>query len=443
MMSRAASALRDRAVSARRGTITLATGGLAAVGFGGLAAAYPLSVAVVILVPLVILVPIVAVAYAVLADGIAFPLLLVGSTSTLVNIGVLIVVLVALPAVFLRRAANPAVNRVVLLILALAVPGVIIAIFTLPSAQWLSGIRYLVIPLAVAILGSALSPGQLRLLFKAVACLMVINLLAAGIETALGSDALLKLTNIGYGVSIRNFGTALRAPGTFATNYQLGAFTAVAAVIALVWWGTLKDARRDLPWRIVAVLSALGSLALSTDRTGVILVAVGVVAAVLFSGSVVKPWIKLGTVLLVVALVTCFFLIGLGDTQSFFQRLGVWSQLLAGPPALLGNGIGYSGAASGAAGSAAQIFTDNYYISLWLQFGIFGILISLVFVGILIALYRLGWHGNHAASVAASLLLGTLVAFFFVEMWEYTSAMSLVAVVVGASVAGVRRSRLP
>jgi hypothetical protein len=429
--------------AAVRGNATIVVGALTALGFGAGAAASPLALVAVIVVPIVLLVPIVAAAFAVLADGVAFPLLILGSTSTLINIGVLIAVLAALPAVLARRQANTLVLRVAALVFVLTLPGLLIAFFQLPTAQWLSGIRYIVVPLAVAVLGSTLSDRQLRLVLKGVTCLMVVAAIAAAIENSLGSDELLKLTKVGYGVSIRNIGSALRAPGTFATNYLLGAYASVVAVVALLWWGTLKDAKRDLGWRIVALASALAGLAFSTYRTGVILLAVSVGAAVFLSGPSIKAWVKVLVATIAGALVAGFLVIGLGNSDSFYERLAVWRGLLDSATSVLGNGLGYSGAASGAAGSAAQIFTDNYYISLWLQFGVAGAAIVVIFVGIFVALLVEGRRGNPRAAVAVALWAGTLVAFAFVELWEYTSAMSIIAMIVGASARGYRRSPAP
>ncbi|MCU1558925.1 MAG: hypothetical protein JWN09_2920 [Microbacteriaceae bacterium] len=426
--------------AARRAAVTTAVGGTAAVGFGALAAALPLALPAVIVVPVVVLVPIVAVAFAVLADGVVFPLLLTGTGATILNMGVLGAALLALPAALIRRAVNPVVLRIVVVLALMIVPGIVIALFVFPSSQVLSGIRYFVVPVAVAVLASSLSDRQLRLLLKAVTMLIAASFIAAIIETMLGSDALLKLTGLAYGVSIRNFGAALRAPGTFATNFHLGAYSSVVAVVALLWWGTLRGSNRDVAWRIVALVSSIGCLALSTYRTGVVLLVVSVIAAVFLSGSAVRLWLKLAVAIVGIGVATGFLLIGLGNTDSYFQRLDVWNGLLSGSPSLLGRGIGYAGAASGAAGSAIQIFTDNYYISLWLQFGIPGLVIVGIFVGIFVALFRAGRLGNSRAAVAVSLWTGVLVAFAFVELWEYTSAMCLIALVVGSSAAGYRRS---
>ncbi|MCU1407825.1 MAG: hypothetical protein JWQ43_4128, partial [Glaciihabitans sp.] len=154
-----------------------------------------------------------------------------------------------------------------------------------------------------------------------------------------------------------------------------------------------------------------------------------------------KRWVKISVAVTGIAVGVGFFAVGLGDSKSFFQRLDIWAQLLGNDSALLGHGIGYVGAASGAAGSAIQIFTDNYYISLWLQFGIPAIASIGILIAVLVMLFREGKRGNSRAALAASLWAGLLVAFFLVEFWEYTSSMCLVAVVIGASARGYVRSR--
>lgn len=421
--------------AARRGALVTGAGGVGAVGLGVAAVAFPPVLLGVVAVPLVLLVPLVPVLIGTLSDGIVFPLLLTGRGSSLLNIGVLATTLMGLAAVLLRGTVNPRIARFALAVLALALPGLLVALDTEPVSQVLSGARYLAVPIVMAMIASTLGSAQLRVLLKCVTALMSVSAVAAAIEQSLGSDRLLALTGLAYGVSIRNFGSALRAPGTFATNFHLGAYASVVAVIALLWWGTLEGARRDWPWRVVALGASLACLALSTYRTGVVLLVVSVVAAIFLSGGAVKTWVRLLVAGLGAVVAIGFVAVGLGNTNSFFQRLGVWGDLLAGRPGFLGRGVGYSGAASGAAGSARQIFTDNYYISLWLQLGLPGVLIAVLLIGVAVHLYRAGSAGSPRAAVAVALWCGALVAFFFVELWEYTSAMSLIAVVIGASAA--------
>lgn len=422
--------------AARRGALATGVGGVGAVGLGALAAAFPIAVPALIALPVVLFFPLAAVALAVLADGVAFPLFIAGSAATLVNIGVLGAVLVALPAVLLRGRANTLVVRVTLALLVTSVTGLLIAVLVFPVSQVLSGTRYFVVPLAVAVLATTLDARKIRLLLRAVAVLMTISFAAAIVETALGSDRLLAITGLAYGTSIRNIGEALRAPGTFATNFHLGAYSSVVAVIALLWWGTLEGARKDLVWRGVALVSAIGCLALSTYRTGVVLLVVSVVAAIFLSGDAVKPWVKATVAFLGIGVAIAFIAVGLGNTNSLFQRFEVWAGLFDGPLALLGHGVGYAGAASGAAGAEKYVFTDNYYLSLLLQFGIPGAITIGIFFGVFAALFRQGRRGNRRAALAVCLWAGVLVAFLFVELWEYTSAMCLIALVVAASARG-------
>ncbi|CAN5357183.1 hypothetical protein BH09ACT1_BH09ACT1_08060 [soil metagenome] len=434
--------LQETRAAPRRAALVTTVGGIFAVLFGAVAAAFPVAIAAVIALPAIVFVPVVALAIAVLADGIVFPLLLLGTGPTLLNIGVLAAGILALPAVLIRSSANRTVIRVVTVLAVLTATGIVAGLLTEPPGQVLSGVRYFAVPLMVAVLASTLTDRMLRLVLKGVTILITASAIAAAVETALGSDELLKITGLAYGVSIRNIGAALRAPGTFATNYHLGAYASVVAVIALLWWGRLDGARRDIVWRLVALAAAIACLAFSTYRTGVVLLVVSVLAAAFLSGTAVSRGIKITVAVVGIAVAAGFFAIGLGSTNSFFQRLDVWGALFEGVPAFLGHGIGYAGAASGAAGSAKQIFTDNYYISLWLQFGIPGIVIIGIFFGIFVALFRAGRRGNRRAAIAVSLWTGTLVAFFFVELWEYTSAMCLIALVIGASATGYRTPRL-
>ena len=414
--------------------VVVSTGGVitaSAAGFVG--AASPALIAIAVALPLVVLVPAVAVSFAVLADGVAFPLLIGGTSSTLVNIGVLASVVCAVPAVLLRKKASSAVVRIAAILAAAAVPGAVAAVALLPASQVLSGARYVAVPVLVAILASTLTDRARRTLLILITIEMAVSFFAAIVETAIGSDRLLALTGLDYGVTIRNIGETLRAPGTFATNYHLGSFAGIFAVVSLLWWGSLRGASRDIVWRVVAVISSIGCLVLSTYRTGLVIVLVSVAAAILLSGRRLPGWAKIILAVGAAGVAAGFVIAGLGSTSSLYERLAIWAALLTDSVAPFGRGLGYAGAASGAADAAAHIFTDNYYISLWLQFGLCSVIFFCIFAAITVLLARMGRRGERRALAAACLWIGVLVAFAFVELWEYTSAMSLVGLVLGSS----------
>lgn len=420
----------------------IGTAGAAAASVAGfVAAASPGVLAAAIALPLVILVPLVATSLAILADGVAFPLLITGASTTLVNIGVLGSVLLAVPMVLLRKTASPVVLRVTAILALAAVPGTIAALVLLPASQVLSGARYLAIPVVVALLASTLTDRARRTLLILVTIEMTVSFIAAIIETAIGSDRLLEETGLDYGVTIRNIGETLRAPGTFATNYHLGSFAGVFAVVALLWWGSLRGASRDIVWRVIAVVSSIGCLVLSTYRTGLVIVLVAVGAAILLSGRRLPAWVKIVLALGAAGVAVGFVTAGLGSSDSFYERLAIWTGLLTDSVAPFGRGLGYSGAASGAEGAAVQIFTDNYYISLWLQLGVSSLIFFGVFVVLAVLLVRMGQRGDRRALPAACLWIGALAGFAFVELWEYTSAMSLVGFVLGSSALAVSAER--
>ena len=431
-----------RPAPSRVPTILVAAGAAVTVVLGALSAAIPALLAGLAALPFVLLVPVVPIAIAVLADGVALPLLLSGRGTAQVNVIVLGAVLLGVVVPLLRRRVDAATAWMILMLGAAVSGGIVIAIVEFPLAQTLSGLRYVLVPALVAVLASTLTARTMRMLLRVVTVTMTLSAIAAAVETAIGSDRLLTLTGLAYGVSIRNFGEALRAPGLFATNFHLGAFAGVMAAVALLWWGTLPGADRDLGWRAVALVTSVASLLLSTYRTGVLLLVVAIVAAVVLGGGAVRAWAKVVVVVVGLGVAVGFQIAGLANTSSILERIGIWGRLLAGPPALLGNGIGAVGAASGAQGSARQIFTDNYFISLWLQFGVLGIVVVGIFVAIAARLLMLGRRGNRAAALAACLWIGVLVAFVFVEFWEYTSAMSLVTAVVAFSTRVPRSERI-
>lgn len=418
----------------RRGTAVAGAGGVAALGLGAVAVAQPLALAAVVVVPLVALVPAVAVTFASAADGVALPLLLTGRTATTVNIGVLAATILAALVAVLRGRVDRRVGWPVLAMTAFVLPATLIAVDEFPSSQWLSGMRYVFIPLLVALLASTMSARAVRMVLRVLTVLLALNAVVSGIESALGSDRLLALTHLSYGTNIRNIGTTLRAMGTFATNYQLGAFAGVLTAAALLWWGTLEGARKDRIWRIVAVASGVACLVFSTYRTGIIVLVVAIAAAVFLTRGVVAGWVRIAAAVGGALAVIGFLAVGLGSTSSLFERYGVWGQLLAASPRFFGRGLGFSGAASEAVGSSISIFTDNYYISMWLQFGVGGLLAMALFLVVAVGLFRIGRRGNSRAALALTIWVGVLVGFYFVELWEYTSAMSIVALVLAASV---------
>ncbi|WP_165314261.1 hypothetical protein [Agromyces protaetiae] len=413
-----------------------ATGAVGAVAAGYLTVSSPLAIAAVVLLAAVLLSPALGLSIVVLADGVAFPFLLSGTSTMLVNLVVLGAALLALPAVFLKGRKHPAVLWPVAALLAAIVPATIVGFATLPSMQVVSGLRYIVVPLIAAVIASTLSDRALRIVLRAVTVEMVVSLGAAIVETTLGSDRLLALSGVSYGVSIRNIGETLRAPGTFATNYHLGAFAGVFAVVAMFWWGMLPGAKRDRIWRLVALVAAVGCLVLSTYRTGVLVLVIATAVAVL-AVRAIPPAAKVAVVVVAAGVAVAFSAAGLDSSSSLFERFGIWADLLARGSAPVGSGTGYAGAASGADAAVRHIFTDNYYLSLWLQIGAFALVFVAVFAWIAWALFRAGRRvGRDAAPIAAAafaLWLGVLAGLAVVELWEYTSAMSLVALVLGAT----------
>ncbi|PZE29911.1 MULTISPECIES: hypothetical protein [unclassified Curtobacterium] len=422
-------ALRSR----RRGATVVGVGSVAAVGLGAAAVAQPAAIVLLVALPLVALVPAVAVCFAAAADGVTLPLLLTVHSATAVNMAVLGATILAALVAVLRGRIDRRVGWPVLGMVALVLPATVLAVFELPSAQWLSGLRYVFIPLLVALLASTMTARTVRTVLRVLTTLLAVNAVVSGIESALGSDRLLALTGLSYGTNIRNIGTTLRAMGTFGTNYQLGAFAGVLGAVALLWWGTLEDARRDRVWRIVAIASGVACLVFSTYRTGIVVFVVAIAAAVFLTRGVVAGWVRVAAAVGGLLAVIGFLAVGLGNAGSLLERFAVWGQLLAASPRFFGRGLGFAGAASQAKGSALQVFTDDYYISMWLQFGVGGVLAIVLFLAVAVALYRAGRRGNRRAALAVTIWIGVLVGFFFVELWEYTSAMSIVMLVLGAS----------
>ena len=89
----------------------------------------------------------------------------------------------------------------------------------------------------------------------------------------------------------------------------------------------------------------------------------------------------------------------------------------------LGNGIGFCGGAttSSFARNISQIFVDNFYISIFLQVGVIGL--------ILYAATLFGFFYN-TNSLGKSVMLSIVLTSFITELWDYTSVANLALMIV-------------
>jgi len=254
--------------------------------------------------------------------------------------------------------------------------------------------------------------------------------IASAAEFALGPGALVR-AGLDYGTSVRTYQGILRAPGLFATNYALGSFAGVAGALAIVWWRYIEP-RTGHWWRIATFVGAIACLGFSIYRTGMVVFAVAVLTWVMLDASRGKVSRRLAAVVMLALLAAVVFVKGLVSTSSLHDRLAHWATIPSqyGFP-LLGHGLGFSGVASGNQAAVERVVVDNYFINIALQLGVVGIVFLIALT--LITVRTLRATGPSPMMSSGAVLLSAIIAFFFVDFWEYGAAMGLVFFAVASS----------
>jgi len=293
----------------------------------------------------------------------------------------------------------------------------------MPNEQIVAALRLVLTPALCAVIGRSATTEQARAMLKLATVLVVSSALAAVVERRQGIDRLVNL-GLEYGTTVRSYDGLLRAPGLFATNYSMGAFAGVVGALALAWWPAVAG-NGDRRWRQVALVASAACLILSIYRTGM-LVLVFTASVLLFMAdrgqkAGERRLLRLAGGSIFVAYVAYS---GLLSTESTDDRFLVWSSILRNfETPLTGNGLGFSGSASVSRFAETVIVVDNYYLSLFLQLGVFSLALFLPMGWI--AVRMLVRASAQPLLRAGIVVTGCLVAFAFVDFWEYTSAMSL------------------
>ncbi|MEH0845673.1 hypothetical protein V6U81_25125 [Micromonospora sp. CPCC 205711] len=320
-------------------------------------------------------------------------------------------------------------------VVALMVLGVwsLIGVANHGPAQTAVGLRLTVMPLLLLLVMTALPrPDVLRMVTVA-AWLMMANVAATVAELIIGPAQLVEW-GFEEGRNVRYIGNTFRAPGLTEFNAELG----ILAGAFLLGYATLWLARGGRPtrwsWHLGAV-SALVCLALSTSRSGALLLVGGVVAAAVAnrSGSAAaRRRARLVGLGVIVCVLAGFVAVGATGANSLFQRFEIWSGLLGGDLPLWGGGIGAAGAATvSRVAGGEQIFVDNYFVSVALQYGLPMMVVLIAAVGYLLFwLWRRG-ATRPSAVLHVAVLAGLSGASLVVEAWEYLGAMMCLAIFVG------------
>jgi hypothetical protein len=195
-------------------------------------------------------------------------------------------------------------------------------------------------------------------------------------------------------------------------------------------WLTGESRPRRLSWHIAAAACVIG-LALSTSRSGALMLVGGLLSALLLVRSRSKRRRRLSQLvglLVVPGVAVSFAVVGATGWSSLFDRFGVWSSLLESGVPLFGFGIGSAGAATySRVAEGPSVFVDNYFVSLALQLGP---LAAAALVGLFIfwlAKLRSRSPNHPGAALHIALLAGLACSFLVLESWEYAGAMFCLA----------------
>jgi hypothetical protein len=299
--------------------------------------------------------------------------------------------------------------------------------------QTLVGVRLTGLPVILLVVLAGLTRRELYRLVTVTAWLLIANAVAGVVEYVIGPERLLEL-GLPDGTAVRYIGTTFRAPGLTEVNAALGLLAGSFLLGYAALWLVQDNRPRNVVWHLGAG-AALISLALSTSRTGALLLAGGLIAAVVLNrgGSPAARrrgrWIG---IVVVVCVVLGLVAVGATGSSSLFERFGVWGRLLRSAASWYGVGVGGVGAATNSrASNSPQIFVDNYFVSVALQFGIPVLVALMITVGwVLVRLSRRSQRqpGN---VVHLAVLAGLSAACLMIEVWEYAGAMMCLALFVG------------
>ncbi|MEV6302237.1 hypothetical protein AB0M02_22665 [Actinoplanes sp. NPDC051861] len=305
--------------------------------------------------------------------------------------------------------------------------------------QTVAGARITALPAILMIIVVGLTARELNLLLTVTAWLMVANGVAAVVEYIIGPE---KLVSYGFeeGRAVRLIGDTFRAPGLTEVNAELGLLAGSFLLGYLALW-LVKDLRPSKVVWHAAAGAAVIALALSTSRSAALLVASGLGAAVVLNrggGPAARKRARLIGGAMVVVLVGGFAAIGATGASSLLERFQIWGRLIESGGPWYGNGVGGAGAATySRVASSPQVFVDNYFVSMILQYGY--LVAAAVAVLIIWGLFRLwrGSEGNDHYVVYIAVLAGATCGSLMIELWEYTSAMACLALFVAYAMRSV------
>ncbi|WJK39857.1 hypothetical protein O7608_25985 [Solwaraspora sp. WMMA2056] len=352
--------------------------------------------------------------------------LLFGGRSWVINLAAAVVTCALAAGVVLRRGGDLPVRWVAVGAAAAGVAVIwsVIGIAHHGTAQTVTGLRLILIPVALAVIVAALAPDAVRRLLTALSWMVVANAVAGVAQVLIGPATLVE-----WGFSphhnVRYIDGVFRVPGLTEFNAELGLLAGAYLLGYVACWLTPKRRPLSVLWHVAATAAVL-CLVLSTSRSGALLVVAGVTGALVLPYTRSRARRLLAVAIagsIAVGVAATFVVIGAGGTASLFERFGVWGDLLATVP-LAGDGIGAAGGASySRVASSPPRFVDNYFLNVGLQFG--PVVMVLLLAATAYALVRLARAsaGRPELVLPIALLSGLAGASLTVDTWEFASTM--------------------
>lgn len=247
----------------------------------------------------------------------------------------------------------------------------------------------------------------------------IANSLAGVLQLYLGTEKLIAL-GLPYGTQIREFTSGrVRALGLSLSNFEFALFSGLAAIICYaVLTNLILENQISKKLAFVTLFSSMISMYTSITRQGILfpLVAIAFLELVRKKNALrIFTQIYSGLILILVLLaLNNLFL----RSNTFYGRIALWRSLLREFGNFIGNGLAFCGGAttSSYAKNISQIFVDNYFISIYLQLGIVGLLLYLITIYAYLA---------NSNPLGTAIVVALITTSLVTEFWEYTSVASL------------------
>ena len=274
----------------------------------------------------------------------------------------------------------------------------------------------------------------IRKLIKALFLVVLLNVIASLIQIVLGVDRLVSL-GLKYGSNVSSLGSGrLRAPGLSLTNFDFSLLCGLAIILSLLCLENYFEFQKTFSKVLVTfvLVSSFIGIFVSSTRSGLLFASVTMLAFYAFGKSNIgRIMIFASFASLIIFLINLLFPEFLGR-QSLGQRFLVWQNILNGRSLIYGDGLGTAGSVTNSsfASAGSRLVADNYYLNLLIQFGVPGIFFFILGMAI---------YWSFAGQLGRSLIIGLAFTAAITEIWEYTSLMTMVLILITFD--GISRKR--